>query len=311
MCEQFGLIPFQSVDALLASPAEIVVICTPPSSHAALTISALQHGKHVICEKPLATSSMDARAIADVSRATGRHVFCCMTNRYRPDVRRMAREVREGGIGEPRFMRVSWFRARGIPTTEGALEKGVLWDLGAHLIDLVVWVTGWRDPVRVTANQTQTALGRPIEAASWYGHSSSVSASTRVMDTVAVDIVFRNGGIGCVEASWAAHIPEDRTEVLLFGSEAALRLSTVFGWSPSRDSVPGPALAMSSRHQSTWLPLLAEQDREHTEYRAQLDHFFECIRMGSGVAEELEVTLDSVSILTAAEADLERLEVQT
>lgn len=311
MFERFGLVPFQSVDHLLASPADIVVICTPPSSHAALIIRALRHGKHVICEKPLATSITDARAIAGVSRATRRHVFCCMSNRYRQDVQRMALEVREGRIGEPRFMRASWLRARGIPASEGALEKGVLWDLGTHLIDLAVWVTGWRDPVSVTANQTQIALGQPLETASWYRHSPSVSANSPMIDTVIVDIVFRNGAIGSIEASWAAHIPDDRTEILLLGTEAALRLYTVFGWSSSRDLVPGPALSISSRHDTGWIELLREQDREHSEYRTQLDHFFESLRRGSGEAEELEVVLEGITILGAAESDLKQLEART
>ena len=101
---RWGVRAYPSLEALLGSGAEVLFVCTPPRTHAALTHSALRRGIHVVCEKPLAPSGAEARAIAEHAGAVGRHVFCCMTNRFRSDVRRLRAEVQAGTIGKPRLV---------------------------------------------------------------------------------------------------------------------------------------------------------------------------------------------------------------
>jgi predicted dehydrogenase len=307
MVKRFGLRPFTAWDRLLEAGADVAVIATPPSTHGELVVSALNHHMHVICEKPLATSAKEARAIATASKGAKRHVFCCMTNRYRSDVQRMASAVREARIGEPRFMRASWLRARGVPMSLGALEKGVLWDLGIHLIDLAVWMTGWRNPISVTANQTRIAPSETIETANWYRRGAYVNPKSFGADTATIEVSFKNGAIASVEVSWAAHIPDDRTEILLLGTDAALRLSTVFGWSSSRDLVKGPPLAISSCQEDDWIPLVSKQNRDHLEYKAQLDSFFNSLGGRPNATDQMDELVEVIKIMEAGELNMRRL----
>ena len=300
----FDLPRFETARDVMASAAEIVWICTPPRSHGALIKEALAGGKHVVCEKPLCTSSAEAGEVARMATATGRHVFCCMTNRYRQDVTRMTAEVRAGTIGIPTYVRATWLRSAGLPGTTGALEAGVLWDIGSHLVDLVFWITGWDRPTRVTARAVRTRPRERAEYATWYGHGPLGDAGEDCADTAIVDLACGEAGLAHVEVSWAAHVPADYTEILVLGTSSALRLSTVFGWSPARQRIEGPALTRADTARGVWSELLGSQDRAHTEYVAQLDHFFDALNRGQPLAAELESTILGVNVLTCAHADI-------
>jgi len=82
-CQQFPAVrPHRTVEDLLSSPAneaDVVVVATPPASHAALSIQALSSGRHVLCEKPLAMTMEEARRMLEAARSAGRHLGCCST----------------------------------------------------------------------------------------------------------------------------------------------------------------------------------------------------------------------------------------
>jgi predicted dehydrogenase len=89
------------LDEVLALETDAISICTPPSSHAELTVRALQAGRHVLCEKPVALSLRDAEQIEEAAAASDRVVMIGHVIRYEPDHRAAKDLVEAGQIGTP------------------------------------------------------------------------------------------------------------------------------------------------------------------------------------------------------------------
>src|ERR671921_953662 len=132
---------------------DLVDICTPGDTHAEIAIAALEAGKHVLCEKPLANTVAEAEAMADVAaRAAARGVRSMVGFTYRrvPAIGLARRLVAEGRLGEIRHVRAQylqdWIADPQAPMS-WRLEKdkagsGALGDIGAHIVDLTQYITG-------------------------------------------------------------------------------------------------------------------------------------------------------------------------
>jgi predicted dehydrogenase len=246
----------------------------------------------------------EADEIVAIARRGGLRVFCCMTNRYRTDVKQVKLEIEAGTIGIPKYVRASWLRSAGIPRSQGAVSAGVLWDLGSHLVDLVLWLTDWSELTAWQVYRTKVAPSRQ-EHASWYGFDSAEHLDLeRSPDTAVLSLVFGQSGAAHLEASWAAHVPYDHTEILIVGSASAIRLTSVFGWSPARQWIPGPAVVVADKERGYWKPLVFDQDRKHTEYVAQLEYFFDSLETAQWSHEDLLSVVRYVEVLARAESKL-------
>lgn len=137
---------------------EAVVVCTPNDSHEAVVGEALDAGLHVLCERPLATSSEAAGRMIEAAEEAGRHLMVAMNHRFRLDLRHMRQFVRSGELGEPFFVRSSWLNQRerrprrGWRHDEGRAGGGVLMDLGVSALDAALWLLDFRPVERVTAH---------------------------------------------------------------------------------------------------------------------------------------------------------------
>ena len=138
---------------LLRDDIDLVDICTPGDTHAEIAITALEAGKHVLCEKPLANSVDEAKAMAAAAeRAADRGVLAMVGFTYRrtPAIALARQLVSEGRIGDIRHVRAQylqdWLSDPLSPMT-WRLEKehagsGALGDIGAHIVDLTQFITG-------------------------------------------------------------------------------------------------------------------------------------------------------------------------
>lgn len=132
---------------------DIVDICTSNSSHAEIAIAALEAGKHVLCEKPLANSLTQAQAMADAASAARLQGIRSMVGfNYRrvPAIALLRRTIGEGRLGRLRHVRAvylqDWASGAEVPLSwrmdASQAGSGALGDLGSHLIDLVAYLTG-------------------------------------------------------------------------------------------------------------------------------------------------------------------------
>ncbi|WP_427173389.1 Gfo/Idh/MocA family protein [Arthrobacter sp. 92] len=132
---------------------DLVDICTPGDTHAEIAIAALEAGKHVLCEKPLANSVEEAErmtAAADAAAARGVYSMCGFSYRRTPALALAKRMVEDGRLGTIRHVRAQylqdWLSDANAPLTwrldKSKSGSGSLGDIGAHSIDAAQWITG-------------------------------------------------------------------------------------------------------------------------------------------------------------------------
>ena len=175
------------LDDVLALEPDVISVCTPPSSHAELTVRALQAGRHVLCEKPVALSLRDAEQIEQAAAASDRVVMIGHVLRYEPDYRAARDLVAAGQIGDVAM--VTYAATSSLPAwSEGGWlarpeeSGGPLVDLAVHGFDYLAWVIG-SPAVRVHAVAADSPAGPAT-----YGLAT---------------VRYANGAMGQVEASWA------------------------------------------------------------------------------------------------------------
>src|SRR5690606_12125506 len=99
-------------ELLKDSSIDIVHVCTPNDSHAEISIAALESGKHVMCEKPMAKTAADARRMVEAAKRTGKKLTIGYNNRYRPDSMYLQQICSEGELGEIYFAKAHAIRRR-------------------------------------------------------------------------------------------------------------------------------------------------------------------------------------------------------
>ncbi|MEA9564654.1 MULTISPECIES: Gfo/Idh/MocA family oxidoreductase [unclassified Xanthomonas] len=144
---------YRDIEEVVADPqVQVVHVCTPNHLHRAMAQAALQAGKHVICEKPLATTLQDAQALVALAASTGLVATVPFVYRYHPVIREARARIAQGELGPLRLIHGSYLQDwlldpasnnwRVDPALGGASR--VFADIGSHWCDLVEWVGGER-----------------------------------------------------------------------------------------------------------------------------------------------------------------------
>jgi predicted dehydrogenase len=199
----------------------LVDIATPTDLHAEIAIAALDAGKHVLCEKPLAMTVPQAEAIQAVARNSPGRFAVAFNYRFVPAIQLARQIIAEGRLGRIYHVRArylqDWLASPEAPMS-WRLDKqragsGVLGDLGAHVIDLAHFLVG---PMTELVGQTATLVGeRKIPA----GQDAAVT----VDDTSSFLTRFQNGATGTFETSRMATGSKNRNQIEIEGDRGAIR----------------------------------------------------------------------------------------
>jgi predicted dehydrogenase len=217
---------------------DVVDICSPGSSHAEIAIAALDAGKHVLCEKPLANTVAEAEAmVAAAERAAARGVKAMVGFSYRrvPAIGFARQLVREGRLGAIRQVRAlylqDWLVDENGPMTwrldKDAAGSGSLGDIGAHAIDLVEHLTGSRLQ-SVSGTLATFVEERPLlgESVGLSGTASDRRGAVTVDDaawfTARLEGGEAAGAIGAFEATRYATGRKNALRIELSGSRGAI-----------------------------------------------------------------------------------------
>lgn len=202
----------------------LVDVCTPGDSHAEIAIAALEAGKHVLCEKPLANSVAEAEAMAEAARrARDRGVRAMVAFNYRrvPALAHARKLVASGALGEIRHVRSvylqDWLSDPEAPMTwrlrKESAGSGALGDLGAHIVDAAQFVTG--DLITGVSALTNTFVKqRPSET----GETDDVT----VDDTALFLARLAGGAVATFEATRFALGRKNAMRLEINGSKASL-----------------------------------------------------------------------------------------
>ena len=222
LAKQYGAKAYDTLEEMLQEPAiDAVSVCTANNTHAEISIMALNAGKHVLCEKPMATTPQDCQKMVEAARRNRKYLMIGQNQRF-AKAHMKARELIWGGeIGEIITFRTTfghggpetwsvdggntvWFFDRNIA------NMGAMADLGVHKTDLIHFLCGSyisKVTARMSTLDKKDAQGRKIS----------------VEDNAFCIYELENGVTGTMTASWTYYGPEDNSTVF-YGTEGIMRI---------------------------------------------------------------------------------------
>ncbi|HWQ11676.1 MAG TPA: Gfo/Idh/MocA family oxidoreductase [Roseiflexaceae bacterium] len=236
-------------DVVAHAEVDAVTIGVPNAFHAPAALAALEAGKHVLCEKPLATSVADGEAMVAAARRAGRILAVNMSNRPRPEFLALRAAVQEGRLGKVSYALGRMIRRSGIPgfgswfTRKDLAGGGATMDIGVHMLDAVLWILGF-PAVAAVRGEVQAVHGPHERGLGAWGADRVPGGTFDVDDLAVMHLRLADGGLVTVEVTWAFHgRNEERVQLAgdlggadffpdLYGKEMPLRLFRVEGDTP-------------------------------------------------------------------------------
>ncbi len=213
--ENYDVPFFSSIDDLLGSNIEFDVMCvaTPNGLHGEHSLKALDKGKHIVCEKPMALTVAECEKIIFKALQASRQVFCVMQNRYSPPSQ-WIKEVVEGGIlGDTYMVQLNcyWNRderyyKKGNWKGTKDLDGGTLFTQFSHFIDIMYWLFGDIKDIQAKFNN--------------FNHAGL----TEFEDSGTVSFDFINGGMGCINYSTSLWNTNMESSITIIGKNGSVKI---------------------------------------------------------------------------------------
>lgn len=209
-------------DVLNDPEVDAVAVATPNKVHKQPTIDALNAGKHVLCEKPLAMNAEEAKAMCWAARESGKILQVALQMRFGGGARLMKDYIDAGHMGEVYYARAQALRRRGVPHWGVFIDKeqqggGPLIDIGVHILDLTLFLMGYPKPVSASG-KTWDYLGKNPSLVNPWG---DYDRSRFTVEDMAVGFIrFENGAVVTLESSFMANIKEELFRTELFGTKS-------------------------------------------------------------------------------------------
>lgn len=202
---------------------DIVYVCTPNRLHSEMTVAALNAGKHVMCEKPMAINTAEAQKMVEAAKANDKVLTIAYQNRFRPDALYLKEECQKGVLGEIYFAKARAIRRRAVPTWGVFLDEymqggGPLIDIGTHALDLTLWMMDNYKP-KYAVGTVYHKLNKQRNTGNAWGDWNPEEFT--VEDSAFGFVVMENGATVILESSWALNSLENlEAATLLCGTEA-------------------------------------------------------------------------------------------
>lgn len=201
---------------------DVVHVCTPNRSHSSITVDVLEAGKHVMCEKPMAKTAREARAMLEAAKKTGKKLTIGYQNRFREDSRYLKTTCENGELGDIYFAKAHAIRRRAVPTWGVFLNEfeqggGPLIDIGTHALDLTLWMLDNYKPKYVVGNVYHKLSTKENAANAWGPWDPKKFI---VEDSAFGFITMENGATIVIESSWALNsLDVGEAQTTLCGTE--------------------------------------------------------------------------------------------
>jgi predicted dehydrogenase len=280
IAEQTGATVYKSLHAMLPN-VDVVDICTPTHLHYEMALEALSDGKHVVCEKPLARTLEQARAMVQLSEQIGVLLLVGHVVRFFPEYAQAKQLVVNGQIGEvavTRLSRCSFKPARNNTDSwfhDHEKSGGMMLDLMIHDFDYAQWVSG--------------------EVESVYARHITERFPDAPGDYALAILKHTNGAISHIEGGWAYPVPMFRTSLEISGSQGLIE-------HPTGSSVPLGMYMHQTDSENLDIAIPASPLAEDP-YTTQIKHFYRVIM---GEEKTLRVTAhDAYNALKIALAAIE------
>lgn len=296
MAEKYGVThTFTNKDEMLALPElDAVSVCTWNSEHAPCTIAALNAGKHVLCEKPMATTVEEAIAMKEAAERSGKLLQIGFVRRFGNDCEVLQDFIQQDFLGEIYYAKATYLRRNGNPMGWfGDVSRsggGPLIDLGVHVIDLTRYLMGNPKPVSVYG-VTFRKLGNRSELKDQKDYVSASATDHDICDVedMATAMVrYDNGAVLSVETSFSLNLKKPQGTIELFGTKGGARLdpelelyTDINGYMADVNLCSPTALSFDGLFQK------------------EIDHFADCILHGTPCRAPAQDGIDIMRILRA------------
>ena len=214
---------FTDYKELLKLDLDAVYVTTPNREHSFISIDAMKAGKNVLCEKPMAKTSAEAKAMLDTAKETGKILTIGYQNRCRADSTYLTRACDNDELGDIYYAKAHAIRRRAVPTWGVFLNEeeqggGPLIDIGTHALDLTLWMMNNYEPDMVMGS-VYKKLGDQTETANAWGDWNPEEYT--VEDSAFGFIKMKNGATIVLESAWALNtLDVDEAKTSLCGTKA-------------------------------------------------------------------------------------------
>lgn len=204
---------FQNLDAFLAEDLDLISICTPNGLHTQHSLAALTSAS-VICEKPLALTSVDCSSIIKTAEKNNQKIFCTMQNRYSPVSQWLRKITAEKSLGDIYLVNVSCYWNRNKNYYAGAdwrgnkaLDGGTLFTQFSHYVDTLYWLFG--DMKILNANFSN------------FDHDEMIEFE----DTGIFNFTLDQGGMGTFSYTTSCYEKNFESSLTLIGSKGTIKVA--------------------------------------------------------------------------------------
>ena len=196
---------------------DVVHVCTPNRSHSFITVDALESGKHVMCEKPMAINSAEAEKMLDAAKRTGKKLSIGYQTRQTPEAQFLKQEALNGTFGDIYYAKATAIRRRAVPTWGVFLNEyeqggGPLIDIGTHSLDLTLWIMDNYKPKYCVGTKFHKLNDQTDQGNAWGNWDPE---KFTVEDSAFGFVVMENGATINLEASWALNTLDVREATTL------------------------------------------------------------------------------------------------
>jgi len=214
MASSYGAASYYDIEKLLQHEKglDVVAVCTPNGLHAAHSIKILEAGSHVLCEKPMAITVADCRAMITASEQAGKNLFVVKQNRFNPPVQAVKKLLEQGKLGHIYSIQLNCFWNRSPAYYENSwkgtrnLDGGTLFTQFSHFIDLLYWMIGDVKNVQAVFNN--------------YGHKGIIEFE----DTGVVILEFESGVSGTLNYTVNSHKKNMEGSLTIFGEKGTVKI---------------------------------------------------------------------------------------
>jgi predicted dehydrogenase len=210
---KYGSNSYKFIDELLEKEIiDVVSVCSPNGLHAEHTIKALNSGKHVLCEKPMAINVHDCGEMIKAAERNNKRLFIVKQNRFNPPVAAVKKAIDDGVFGKIYSVQLSCFWNRNTDYYENSwkgtksLDGGTLYTQFSHFIDLLYWMIGdVKNANAITAN---------------HGHKGIIEFE----DSGVVSLEFYNGAIGTINYTVNSYKRNMEGSLTIFAEKGTVKI---------------------------------------------------------------------------------------
>jgi len=248
---------------------DLVSVCAPNFLHKEIGVAALQAGKHVICEKPLATTLEDAVALVEASRKAGKLLMYAEDWLNAPAILRVREIIEEGGIGEILYVKAKECHNGShsiYAQTREYCGGGAMIHLGIHPMAFVRWLA-------------ESEIAEVTGMTTGGGDENFFHKNYGGEDWSAALVKMENGVRGFVEGNYITHGGMDDA-IEIYGTQGVIKVDLTFG-SPLRVySQPGYSYAVEKAETTKGWTRPAVDEEANLGYVSEMAHFIDCVRSG-------------------------------